>query len=71
MDFEGYGWADEDGKDVLRHLLSLFASYLLSLILIKAGWCGLSPAYLMYHNLISEKREVRTFEPPRYSSSLP
>jgi hypothetical protein len=55
MDFlEGFEWM-QMGRKVLG-IYSLFVSCLLSYLLITAGWCGLSPAFLMFHTFMFRKR---------------
>jgi hypothetical protein len=59
-----------DEKDVLG-IYSLFVSRLFSHLLITAGWCGLSPAYLMYHTFSCSESVRYVPSNPRYSPAFP
>lgn len=71
LPLEGFEWM-QAGRTFLG-IYSLFLSCLLSHLLITAGWCGLSPAYLIHHIFMFGKRfrEVRTFDPDIPSPAFP
>jgi hypothetical protein len=71
LPLEGFEWM-QAGRTFLG-IYSLFVSCSLSHLLITAGWCGLSPAYLIHHIFMFGKhfREVRTFDPDIPSPAFP
>ena len=68
MDFhEGFEWM----RRTVLGIYSLFVSRLFSHLLITAGWCGLSPAYLMYHTFSCSESVRYVPSNPRYSPAFP
>ena len=68
MDFhEGFEWM----RRTVLGIYSLFVSRLFSHLLITAGWCGLSPAYLMYLTFSCSESVRYVPSNPRYSPAFP